>query len=65
MKGIQKWVIAVATTMILAYLGWAGTSVISNGERLSAVEVDHMNLRAWLERNESKLDKILERLPVR
>jgi len=65
MGNLKQMLIAGLGAILLALFGWAGTSIISNGERLSAVEVDHKNLGAWLERLENKMDRVLERLPAK
>jgi hypothetical protein len=65
MGTMKQMAIAALGAILLALFGWAGTSIIDNGERLSAVEVDHKNLGAWLERLEGKVDKVLERLPAK
>ena len=60
-NGIKKWLIGAVTAATLAYSGWTGISLYTNGGRISKVEGQVGEMRGWLERVEGKLDRVLER----
>jgi hypothetical protein len=62
---MKQMAIAALGAILLALFGWAGTSIIGNGERLSKVEAGQENLKDWMGRLDGKLDEVLRRLPVK
>ena len=60
-NGTKRWLIGALTAATLAYSGWTGISLYTNGGRISKVEGQVEALQGWLERVEGKLDRALER----
>lgn len=58
---MKKLVNSVIVTALLSFVGWAGLSLVSHGERVAALEANQQTLTEWLGRVEEKLDRVLER----
>ena len=54
-------IVGTLVTIALATTAWATLTILSHAERISAVEVGVLDLGAWMEREDGKLDRILER----
>lgn len=57
----RKVVTGILITISLATSAWAGLTLINHAERLSGVETQVRSINDWMERIDSKLDRLLER----
>lgn len=65
MKTPRKILEGVIFTVGVGLVAWAGTTLVDHVDRISRVEAQVEDTRAWRERVESKLDLILEHLLAR
>jgi hypothetical protein len=56
---LKKTLIGGLVALLLALASWAGGAIVSQGNRLAAVEARQEVLERWLERVEAKLDAAL------
>jgi hypothetical protein len=59
----NKGAIIILTTIALAMMGWAGTSIVDQRVRLATVEANQRTLEDWLVRIDGNVITLLERLP--
>lgn len=61
-SALTKWLVGAVTAALLALGGWAGQSIITNGNAITRVEADQRAdrdfLRDRLDRIEDKVDRI-------
>ena len=60
-NGMMKWLLTLLAAMLVALGGWSGRTLITHGERIAVVEGQHVDVQAWMDRIEKKLDRVLER----
>lgn len=57
----RKWLVGVITFIVLSYMAWVGTSIITLWHDLASAEANVSEVYRWLERIERKLDAALYR----
>ena len=57
----RRGIVGILVTIALATTAWAALTIVSHAGRISAIEHDVTNLSGWMERVDTKLDRLLER----
>ena len=58
MKG-KGTLLTILSALVVAFILWGGSSIVSNGQRLSTLEAQQQSMKEWLTRIEGKLDQAL------
>lgn len=62
-NGVVTKVLSIATSVLIAVVGWLCIAVYDHADRLARVETQSGALMVRLDRIEEKLDRLIERIP--